>query len=463
MKFKFSFSYFLICQIFLIVFFLIVVSPVSVQAKSNNARDAAIAELKAAVQALQVEQMRAQARIAELEAALVRQDQARQAVTTKQAPSTASATTPVVSTQVSTSTTTTTTSPAQARIVPVAADTGVVALPSRFMFSGDMRVRYESNFGVKGVRNRDRGVLRARLRAAYAVNDWLAVGGQLATGDPDDPNSTDITLSGFDDDLQVSLDQAYLRLAPGDFQAYLGKFPQPFARTELVWDVDVSPQGASASYATSLGDTKLKASALYFIVDEAVAGPDSRMIGGQIAMETPPAFLQGELAVGYYDYSLRSVAGAAAGDFRSNQLVNGRYLSDFDLLDIIAVMTWRGFGERWPVRFIGDYVHNFGAATKANTGFGTDLQIGRANQQGDWRFTYGYAQTETDAVLAAFSHDNTNQATNYLQHTLAIDYILRPNVALNATYYRYRQKDVPAGFETLGWQNRLRLNFMAGF
>jgi len=62
-----------------------------------------------------------------------------------------------------------------------------------------------------------------------------------------------------------------------------------------------------------------------------------------------------------------------------------------------------------------------------------------------------------------FSHDNTNLATNYLQHTLAIDYVLRPNIMLNATYYRYQQKDITAGLDSVSWQNRLRLNFMAGF
>ena len=381
-----------------------------------------IAELKAAVEALRAEQARAQARIAELEGALASKRE-----------------TPVA----------------------VAAAPAVSSEPSRLSLSGDMRVRYESNFGIAGARDRDRGVLRARLRAAYAVNDWLTVGGQIATGDPDDPNSTDMTLSNFDDDLQVSLDQAYIRLTPGDLQVHLGKIPQPFMRTELVWDGDVSPQGASAAYSADLGGVKVKATGLYFMVDESVAGPDSRMIGGQLSMQTPSAPIQAELAVGYFDYSLRSVAGGDAGDFRSNLFAGGRYLSDFNLLDVIAALTWNSLGEKWPVRLVGDYVHNYGAATDADTGFGVDLLVGRASKPGDWRFTYGYAEAETDAVLAAFSHDNTNLATNYMQHTLAIDFVLKHNLVLNATYYRYRQKDGVIG--PVDWQNRLRLNFLVNF
>jgi len=425
----------------MLVLFLFAAPTGSAQAQDGT-QDSAIAELRAAVQALQAEQAQSRARIAELEAALARQNGTPPIAAAPSAPALNVAKAPAPGS-------------------PIAAPVSEVS--SRLALSGDMRVRYESNFGVNGVRDRDRGVLRARLRAAYAVNDWLAVGGQLATGDPDDPNSTDVTLSNFDDDLQVSLDQAYIRFAPGNFQAFLGKIPQPFVRTDLVWDGDVSPEGASISYMAPLDGVKLKANALYFIVDEAAAGPDSRMIGGQVALETPSAPLQAELAVGYYDYSLRSVAGADVGDFRSNLFANGRYLSDFNLLDVIAAVTWNGLSERWPVRVVGDYVHNFGAATGADTGFGIDLLVGRASQPGDWRFNYGYAQVETDAVLAAFSHDNTNLATNYLQHTLAVDFVPRPHLTLNATYYRYRQKDVVAGLDFLGWQNRLRLNFMVGF
>jgi hypothetical protein len=386
-----------------------------------------IAELKAAVEALRAEQARAQARIAELEGALARQRE----------------------------------TPVAVAAAPAAAPAPVSSEPSRLSLSGDMRVRYESNFGVAGARDRDRGVLRARLRAAYAVNDWLTVGGELATGDPDDPNSADMTLSNFDDDLQVSLDQAYIRLTPGDLQVHLGKIPQPFMRTELVWDGDVSPQGASAAYTADLGGVKLKAAGLYFLVDESIAGPDSRMIGGQLAMQTPSAPIQAELAVGYFDYSLRSLAGADAGDFRSNLFAGGRYLSDFNLLDVIAALTWNGLGEKWPVRLVGDYVHNYGAATDADTGFGVDLLVGRAAKPGDWRFAYGYAEADTDAVLAAFSQDNTNIATNYMQHTLAIDFVPKHNLVLNATYYRYRQKDGVIG--PVDWQNRLRLNFLVNF
>ncbi len=341
------------------------------------------------------------------------------------------------------------------------------SVPSKLTLNGDFRLRYESNFGDRDARNRDRGVLRARLRAAYAVNRWLTVGGQIATGDADDPNSTDITLSNFDDDLDVSLDQAYAKISLGKLTLYGGKIPQPFVRTELVWDGDVSPQGASASYKFDLGGgASVKANGLYFLIDESVSGKNSDMIGGQLAFETAAsAPFKVELAVGYYDYQIGSTAGGDTGDFRSNRFLAGHYLSDFDLLDVIGAVQYNGLGDAWPIRLVGDYVHNFGATVPQDSGFGVDLMLGRASKKGDLRFGYGYAQAGVDAVFAAFSQDNTNIATNYRQHTLFVDYVPVHNVVLNATYYRYRPKDLLyAGSNQLtDWIDRLRINMLVNF
>jgi hypothetical protein len=424
-------------------------ASVATPAMAQSAGD--LAELRAAVEALRADQLRSQARIAELEAKLdAREAVAAQSSLPSAAPATMSA------------------SVTPATQLAAAPAQHAASIDPRLDISGDMRVRYEANFSDRTARDRDRGVLRARLRATYAVNDWLTVGGQIATGDPDDPNSTDITLSNFADDLAFSLDQAYIRATFGQLRTHLGKMPLPFTRTDLVWDGDVSPQGASASYTLPIGHggATLRANGLYFLVDESVTGPNSDMIGGQLAFESAAGKpWRVDLAVGYYDYALRSLAGADAGDFRSNRMAAGRYVSDFDLLDVIGGVTYSGLGARWPIRLVGDYVHNFGAVGDAGTGFGVDLLAGRASSKGDWRFGYGYAQADIDAVLAAFSHDNTNIATNYRQHSLSVDFAPRDNLILNATFYHYRLLDT--AFAPIGashdWLNRVRLNMLVNF
>jgi len=330
--------------------------------------------------------------------------------------------------------------------------------------SGDLRVRQEWNF-IDG-RNRSRTALRARLRASYAISDTLSVGTQIATGDPDDPNSTDVTLGNFADDFAVSLDQAWIRYRRGGLTAYAGKFPQIVQRTDMLWDSDVSPQGAALAYAASLGGATLDARALWFVIDEAAVARDSDMIGGQLALTTPVASgLKLGLTGSYYHYRLGSVAGADAGDFRGNLMAGGRYRSDFHLAEAIGTLSWTGPLPRWPIAFTADYVRNFGAAVPGDTAFNLELAMGRTKAPGDVRLTYNYSEVEVDSVLAAFSHDNIDLSTNYRLHGLGLAYVPASNVQLDLLWYHYRPLD-PAyagSVPPTGWLDRIRLALMVGF
>lgn len=343
----------------------------------------------------------------------------------------------------------------------------ITGAASKLQLSGDVRARYESNRGDADARNRDRGIVRARLRGTYAISEKFAAGAQLSTGDPDDPNTADVTLSNWDDDLMVSLDQIYIRGTFGNIVLTAGKIPLPFRRTDLVWDGDVSPQGLSAAYKVPLrGGASLKTSGLFFQIDEAGRGPDSSMVGAQAEFSSAPGPFRVDLAAGYFDYSLKSLVGADAGDFRSNLLLPaGRYASDFNLLDIVGSATFSGLSERWPVQLVGNYVHNYGASVDASTAYGGDVFVGRTTKLNDLRIGYGYSRTEVDAVLAAFSHDNIDIATNYLLHSLSVDYVPLGNTLLNLTWYHYRPLDAAyAGANgSTDWLDRLRFNFSVSF
>ncbi|MEG3179300.1 putative porin [Sphingomonas sp. LT1P40] len=355
-----------------------------------------------------------------------------------------------------------TTSPTPPRAVAVASVPAPAARVPGLDVSGDLRVRQEWNFG--GARDRSRSVLRARLRASYAVTGNLTIGTQIATGDPDDPNSTDVTLGNFVDDLNVSLDQAWLRYTTGSLTAWAGKFPLPFQRTDMVWDGDVSPQGAALTVTAPAGAVKLDARALYLVIDEAPTARDSDMLGGQIAAAAPlGSDLKFTLAGSYYHYRLGSVAGADAGDFRGNRIAAGRYLSDFHLVEGLATLGWSGPSAHWPVTLTADYVRNLGATVPADTGFNVELAAGRTAQPGDWRVAYNYSDVEVDAVFAAFSHDNIDLSTNYRLHGLGVAYIPARDLQLDLALYHYRPLDpVYAGGAT-DWLNRVRLNFMVNF
>lgn len=337
---------------------------------------------------------------------------------------------------------------------------------SKLHVSGDFRLRYEANFENDVMPFRGREVIRGRLGVSYDFNDWVKLGARITTGNFDDPNSADVSLSGFVDDLPVSLDQIYAQFKFGDILASGGKFPNPFKKTGLVWDGDVNPQGITVGYKSdSRSGLGWSTNAIYFIIDENVVGADSYMVGGQASLFASFGEVwKFNASAAFYDYTLKNVASAGAGDFRSNlRRPDGNYLSDFNLVDFIGSITFEGMGSRWPLIVRGDYVHNMGAATNASTGYSVDALLGRAKRPGDFRFGYAYSQAETDAVFAAFSHDNTNLPTNYRLHALNFDYVLAEKVFLNATFYHYRPLENSPSTLSMDWQNRLRLNLIYSF
>jgi hypothetical protein len=137
------------------------------------------------------------------------------------------------------------------------------------------------------------------------------------------------------------------------------------------------------------------------------------------------------------------------------------YLSDFNLLNLLVTADYTGFGERFPLRLVGDYVHNSGAKD-LNTGWAADMYVGRVTRPGETRWRYGYAVAETDAILAAFAHDNTTLGTNSEIHTVAVDAVPVAGMLLTGTFYVYRPHQVAAGLARQ-YQTRLRLNAMVTF
>ena len=211
---------------------------------------------------------------------------------------------------------------------------------------GDIRLRQEFNFSDTDAVDRSRNALRARLRATYSPIPGLTIGAQLSTGDPGDPNSTDVTLGNFVDDFNVSLDQVWLRYQMGGLTLHGGKFALIFQRTDMVWDGDFVPQGVGVTYTSKfIGGTSLEARAAYVIIEESLGGRGSAMLGGQLSASVPlAAAWRFGLSGGYYDYSLNSIATADAGDFRSNLLSSEAICLTFVLSMVSRPLPTQGSG-----------------------------------------------------------------------------------------------------------------------
>jgi hypothetical protein len=340
-------------------------------------------------------------------------------------------------------------------------------LVERLRVTGDFRLRYEHNSGG-GLPERNRGVFRGRLRSSFQIDHALALSAELVTGDRDDPNTADVTISEYFDDIDIGLSQIYLEANVGNARLFAGKFPNLFVSSELVWDGDVNPQGIGAVYVLGgHADHDLIGRLGYFLIDEEAAGSDSTMLGGQFELKSRiSSEWESDIAFAYYDYSLGTVLHADSGDFRSNlRRPDGNYLSDFNLINATGRLVWSGLDVRWPLGVSADYVKNLGSASEKDSGFGLRLFAGNTLKPGDFSLSYGYSQVGVDAVLAAFSNDNLVLATNYQSHDIGTQLAITDTLSLGASWHVYKSLDDAALNQPFigDWANRFRVNFVVQF
>jgi hypothetical protein len=294
-----------------------------------------------------------------------------------------------------------------------------------FRFSGDFRLRDEPFFGGPAnssqVRNRER--YRLRFNVDTKLNDDISGGFSLASGDVNDPTTTNQTATGFYTRKAFALDKAFLNYNPHQFK-YLtltgGKFAYPWYNTELTWDKDLNPEGLAQTLAFDL-DSVPVLKRLAFVGFELpfaeVAGVSlnnksivqSVTYGGQVQTTWQLAkWLSLTAASGFYNFhNADPIASALAkasfknpqtpwagslplgtGSTVQNSIVttaatniitvagatfntgvssvsNAQFASKFGLLDSLARFDISTWSEKWPIALIGDYVQNTEACGNA--------------------------------------------------------------------------------------------------
>jgi len=285
-----------------------------------------------------------------------------------------------------------------------------------FSFSGDFRLRDEPFFGGPDdhsqVRNRER--FRLRLNANAKLNDDISGGFTLASGDINDPISTNQTTNQFYTRKAIALDKAFINYNPHYFKPLTltgGKFAAPWYSTELTWDKDLNPEGVAQTLAFDLESPVLKRIALvgFELPFSEVAGTSlanksivqSAVYGGQLQTAWQLAgWLKLSAYTGFYNYHdadpiafavaranfknpTTPLAGAlplnasgiqnsiltttASGIVTVNgqsistgvtTITNAQFASKFGLFDSIARFDINTAHERWPIALIGDYVQN---------------------------------------------------------------------------------------------------------
>jgi putative porin len=284
-------------------------------------------------------------------------------------------------------------------------------------FSGDVRLRAEPFFGGPTDQSMDRARARVRLRfnALATLGSQFRSGITLASGDINDPTTTNQTLTGFYSRKAVALDLAFVEFTPDQFKHLTvvgGKFRYPWFNTELTWDKDLNPEGAAETLGFKLNTPVLKRIALVgfqlpFAEIAGTASTNKRIAqqityGGQLqtAWQFGP-HVRLSAFPGFYDYrGTDSIALALARANSKNpqtpltgllplgsgnpvqdstyttaaatiitvngtayptgvtSVSNAQFASEFALFDNVAKIDIDTGNARFPVTFIGDYVQN---------------------------------------------------------------------------------------------------------
>lgn len=306
---------------------------------------------------------------------------------------------------------------------------------------GDFRYRHEM-IDEEDSDARHRHRIRARIGISGQVNPNIKAGVQLATGS-NDPVSTNQTLGDGFSSKSIVLDLAYFTMThdalPG-LSLTAGKFKNPFylpGESELLWDSDFNPEGATASFNHSEDNFKLTIIGAGLYAEERSSNGDSWIGAGQGVAEFDLNDGKSGVAAGGGFFHYENTIGLEPfydGDPKGNSVDDyGRYANDYDLLELFAQASTKL--DDIPVTVLGDFVTNT-SADSLKTGWLIGCRVGKLKDPGSWDFRYNYREVEKDALVGTFTDsDFRGGGTDAKGHEMGGSVQLMKNAAFAVTYF----------------------------
>lgn len=357
--------------------------------------------------------------------------------------------------------------------------TRVGALEQRWgklRLTGDFRFRYEGFYNqgfdaVADVDARSRLRVRARAQLSGEINKHFDWGLRLATGNFNDPVSTNQTLSDYYNRKPFAVDRMFVRFNsrtdPVELELVAGKFDFTWRKTPITFDSDLQPEGISESLRFKTGDetplraVKLVAWQLPYL--ERSVGADAVIYGGQIQTDWKWSDNWSSTLNGtFHDFEKVDVLAAAVNvpstlvnagfNYGSTNAVftnpfTGRpeFFSEFRVVDVLADLRYTGFGDkdakgetRWPMVITADWLRNTSAFDNNKDGGFASLTVGRAAQAEDWQFEYAFYKSERDAFPSVFGESDV-PATNSVNHWIRGSYMINRQVMLEVRHMFQRR------------------------
>jgi Putative porin len=308
------------------------------------------------------------------------------------------------------------------------AKTGMPDYVTGYKISGDVRGRFEQ-FSSDNAALVDRTRLRYRLRFGIvaSIMDNLEAGFRLGSGDnvsgmtTGNPISNNTTMQDNFTKKMVYIDTAYGKWTAINSGGWLvaatvGKMENPFTFTPMVFDPDLTPEGAALQASYAINDKhSLAFNGGAFVMDEEKSSSyDPFLYGGQLTLNSKwtdkisSSVGAGMIAINSQkSLSTANVPYINQGNTRT---VGGVLVNKYSPIIADASVTYTLdsfplYAGTFPIKFAGEGIINPGAAHQ-RSGFWTGVTFGKSGTKKTWDLTYRYEYLEADAMYDQLVDDD---------------------------------------------------------
>ena len=321
-------------------------------------------------------------------------------------------------------------------VAPAAATPAAPAPPAKnawtntIALKGDIRTRYDFT-DRDSKESRGRGRLRYRLGviANPAANIEVGAGLISGTGDQRSANQTfDQVFSG----KQLNLDYAYMQYGFGNgVTAVAGKFATKnylWTPTDMMWDTDINPEGASVKY---LGSNAIGAfyaqGGLWVLSESKPDSNDAYLAYGQLGQGWKSGDWFGTVAASTYVFS--HIKDTNSVFHRGGN--TDTHMNSFSLATEVGTKLGGGIAS-----LVGEFVDNYETSSSQDIGWA----VGTKYQWNGWSMKYLYLDLQANAVPDFLpDSDRFEGDTGVHGHEFEIQYEIIKHIVLGFDFYHMQQ------------------------
>lgn len=331
---------------------------------------------------------------------------------------------------------------------PAASAPAKTAWTDTITLKGDLRTRYDYT-DRDSSEDRGRGRLRYRLGVIANPMANLEVGAGIASG-TGDQRSTNQSFDQVFSGKQLSLDYAYMQYGFGNgVSAIAGKFsPKNYlwTATDMMWDTDINPEGASAKYA---GTNAVGAFALQgglWVLSESKGSSNDAYLGyGQAMQGWKSGDWFGTLAATTYVFS--HIKDTNSPFHRGGN--TDTHMNSFSLATEVGTKLGAGTAS-----LVGEFVDNYETSSSQDIGW----SVGTKYAWDKWSMKYLYVDLDANAVPDFLpDSDRFEGDTGVHGHEFEIQYAILKNIALGLDFYHVQQSATNVD------ENRLQADIIVKF